>query len=137
MKKVNLSLIGLVTMVTLCLGFSSCGGGGSNSSNSNPFVGTWELTFSGTSTPSYEIQIRESYSENGTFTWINSDSKTYATGTWKREAVTYGIFNTISFRHIEGASGYGDGNKFVIDDSGTTGTMYYYGGGVMGKMKKK
>ena len=47
MKKVNLFLVGLVTMVTLSIGFLSCGGGNrnSNSNNSNssdnPFVGTW------------------------------------------------------------------------------------------------
>jgi hypothetical protein len=38
MKKVNLFLVGLVTLVTLSVGFSSCGGGGySNSKISDMF----------------------------------------------------------------------------------------------------
>jgi len=46
MKKVNLFLVGLVTMVTLSIGFLSCGGGGSGGNNSSggdapQYIGTW------------------------------------------------------------------------------------------------
>jgi len=44
MKKVDLFLFSLVAFVTLSVGFSSCGGGGSKGitiNNDYPFAGTW------------------------------------------------------------------------------------------------
>jgi len=51
MKKANLFLVGLVTLVAVSVGFSSCGGGGQRQSPEDHFIGTWQLKAVDTNVP--------------------------------------------------------------------------------------
>jgi len=112
-------------MTALSVGFSSCGGGGSSNSSSNPFEGTWKPT------EKYFVdRIVIKYGvEAGDCTVVLND-KSYLEGRWERIKDNYDKFNKIIIRP------WGD-CKLVIDDNGTTGTLYETNGTtVAAKMKK-
>ena len=98
MKKVNLFLISLITLVTLSIGFSSCSddddeGGG----NSGVLLGTWKANYNAEENSGEKYKWTYTFNSDGTFT------RTYPYyAMWEQGKGTYKL----------------NGNKLVIEDTG-------------------
>ena len=105
MKKVNVFLVGLVTLVTLGIGFSSCGGGGSsNSGSSNSgFAGTYVgYTLAN---QRGEVRIVLNADQTATYSFAGMDTRT-SWSTWSPDGAIIGMNNSVIRRY--------DGNFFYF-----------------------
>jgi len=114
MKKVNLFLVSLVTLITLNIGLFSCGG-----SNTDAYVGTWVGTVENDGPDDWELKIYSDHSYILTVRDTRADDH-QSQGSWGHESIS--IANTV-YDYI-----VFDGNRQAMTSDGRYWRDYYNNG---------